>query len=114
MRKKDNCDSFNKVLQNLKRELIRWNKRNFGKNERNILETRDEFEQIKSKISSVENINREIELTAKLEEFLTREEDTLRQKSREIWLREGEKRSKFFHSSTINRRETKLREIRMT
>lgn len=67
------------------------NKGKFGKTERNIVETRTELEQIKSKIHSVENINREIELSAKLKEFLIiREEDMWRQKSREIWLREGD------------------------
>lgn len=54
------------------------------------METRTGLEQIKSKIHLVENINREIELTAKLKEFLIREEDMWRQKSQEIWLREGE------------------------
>ena len=52
----------------------------------------------------LENINKEIELTTKLEEFLTREEDMWRQKSREVWLKEGDRNTKFFHTSTINKR----------
>lgn len=64
---------------------------------------RKELEEIKCKEPST-GIEREVDLTAKLDKLLTREEDMWRQKSREIWLREGDKSTKYLHSITIYRR----------
>lgn len=46
-----------------------------------------------------------MKLSSKLDEYLSKEEDLSRQKSREVWLNKGDriKKIKINHSSTINR-----------
>lgn len=61
-------------------------------------------EKIRNSEPNYLNITKVVELTQKLEELLCREENLWRQKSREIWLQEGEKNNKIFHSNTIRRR----------
>ena len=46
----------------------------------------------------------ELDLQRKLEDRYKQEEILWRQKSRIRWLKEGERNTKFFHSSTIQRR----------
>lgn len=52
-------------------------------------------------------VNVEMELNSKLEEYLSRRELLWRQKSREIWLKEGDRKAKYFHSCTIHKRGSK-------
>ena len=53
---------------------------------------------------SESNARLEVKLQGELEEWLRRNEMLCRQKSREMWLKNGDKNSKFFHLSTIIRR----------
>lgn len=58
-------------------------------------------------------ISREKTLKEELNEILKREEIHWRQKSREIWLKEGDKNTKFFHrTTTTNRCKKRITEIR--
>ena len=49
-------------------------------------------------------INLEASLNLELDEWLAREDLRLRKNSRELWVKEGDRNSRFFHLSTIIRR----------
>lgn len=92
-----------KTLQTIGKDLIKWNKNKVGKVKEEIKSTRNELENMKLEPPN-ENNKKEVELSLELEEYLGKEEDMCRQKSRELCLREGDKNTKYFYSFTINRR----------
>eukprot|EP00253_Pinus_taeda_P021755 PITA_21755 len=99
---------FQKQLKMLKVEIKRWNKSTFG----NILKEKEriiaEIKQTQQKIilegRTEELAQKEQDLETKLLAREEQEEVLWRQKSRIRWLKEGEKNTKFFHRSTIQRR----------
>ena len=55
-------------------------------------------------ILTKENLEYEVALSLELDEWLTKEEMMMKQKSRELWLKEGDMNMGFFHLSTLKRR----------
>ena len=55
-------------------------------------------------ILTKENLEYEVALSLELDEWLTKEEIMMKQKSRELWLKEGDMNMRFFHLSTLKRR----------
>ncbi|XP_075661027.1 uncharacterized protein LOC142630856 [Castanea sativa] len=94
--------------------LSKWNKTSFGQTETKIQELERCIEVIQSKPSSKEALEEEAILMVELEEWQTREELRMKQKSRELWLKEGDRNSKFFHASTlIRRRRNNISDIKL-
>lgn len=99
---------FQKKLKLLKAEIKRWNKSTFG----NILKEKEQLiQEIKNTQQRIILEGRSEELTQKEQEMegklmaRDRQEEVLwRQKSRIRWLKEGEKNTKFFHKTTVQRR----------
>ncbi|XP_057863188.2 uncharacterized protein LOC131071390 [Cryptomeria japonica] len=99
---------FVKKLQFVKSKVKEWNQTKFG----NIFANKQELEEklaalqetiIQNGMSS-ESFLQERDLQNQYNEILTREEIYWQQKSREYWLKEGDKNTKFFHNSVEARR----------
>lgn len=99
---------FQQKLRNLKQAIKQWNQRIFG----NIFEDQNrlnaEMKQVQQSIISggrTEDLSmKEQEIESKILVRAKQEEILWRQKSRIRWLKSGEKNTKFFHKSTVQRR----------
>ena len=84
--------------------LRKWNKEVFGHYQSRISEISSQIEQIQCEAPSFENCSKEASLQSELNCWLSRNELIWRQKSRETWLRDGDRNTKFFHISAVVRR----------
>ena len=84
--------------------LRKWNKEVFGRCQDRINSLIRKIKEAQVQQPSQENEVLERSLQAGLSEWLSRSETLWRQKLREIWLKLGDKNSKFFHLSTIIQR----------
>ena len=93
-----------KKLDATRRDLKRWNKSCFGSSRERIKELEQKIARIQSLKATKENLELEASLSLELDEWLAREDLKWKQKSREIWIREGNRNTRFFHLSTLIRR----------
>jgi len=99
---------FQKKLKYLKEEIKRWNKSTFG----NIFKSKEQLTQEMKAIQQKmilegrsEELSQKEQITEnKIIERDLQEETLWRQKSRVRWLKEGEKNTKLFHKTTVQRR----------
>ncbi|XP_023878160.1 uncharacterized protein LOC111990605 [Quercus suber] len=84
--------------------LRKWNKEVFGQCQDKINSLLKKIREVQDRQPSHENGLVENGLQYELSEWLLRSEVLWRQKSRELWLKLGDKNSNFFHLSTIIRR----------
>ncbi|XP_075659200.1 uncharacterized protein LOC142629097 [Castanea sativa] len=99
--------AFSKLYkkQDATREALRkWNNEVFGNCQDRINRLMKNINEVQRKSPSEENGRIEEALQLELSEWLMRSEILWKQKSRELWLKEGDKNTKFFHLSTIIRR----------
>ena len=98
---------FTCKIKALKMNLKTWNEEvfgNIGRNKRNLLEDLQVFYVHKESRALDEEFRRKAEVVRELEKCTLMEEVSWRQKSRVMWLKEGDKGTKFFHSITSSNR----------
>lgn len=105
-----------KKLQALNQKLKTWNKEKFQNIFVEMAKVETELEILNEKVIEFgmrnEEFFKETELNWKLAKILKREELYWKDKSREVWLSEGDANSKFFHASVFAKRASnKIEEI---
>ncbi|XP_075665040.1 uncharacterized protein LOC142634633 [Castanea sativa] len=93
--------------------LRKWNKEVFGHYQDSINRLLSKIAEVQSGSQSMENERIESNLLVELLKWLVRSEILWKKKSRELWLKEGDKNNKFFHlSTTICRRQNRIDAIK--
>lgn len=90
-----NGNNIDRTLYLLGKDLTRCNKLSFRKVDEVIAETRLQIESLRNKDSNLASMEMEIKLKKKLDEYHCREKGLRIQKSRELWLKEGDKNTVF-------------------
>uniref|UniRef100_A0A803PTE2 Reverse transcriptase n=1 Tax=Cannabis sativa TaxID=3483 RepID=A0A803PTE2_CANSA len=91
-------------LSDTRQALQNWKKGAFGDCEILIKEAKERLGWIQTQPVLDSLLQEEAVLQVRISELWIRKESMWRQKSREIWLKVGDKNSKFFHTSTVIRR----------
>ena len=100
----NDCFILHKKQSYLASDLRRWNKEVFGHVQSRIVEFTRNIEKIQMEDPTEANGIEEAKLQTGLNTWLSRNETTWRQKSRETWMKEGDRNSNFFHISSVVRR----------
>uniref|UniRef100_A0A803Q5K8 Reverse transcriptase domain-containing protein n=1 Tax=Cannabis sativa TaxID=3483 RepID=A0A803Q5K8_CANSA len=93
-----------KKLANTKKEPIVWNRNSFGFCDTKLWKLKEKLAKIQNATPSPENLEHEASLQLEILEMEFNMERIWKQKSRENWVRKGDKNMNLIHASTVIRR----------
>ena len=94
--------------------MKRWNKNCFGISRERIKELEAKIARLQVSNPTRENLELEASLNLELDDWLEREDLKWKQKSREIWVEEGDKNTRFFHLSIlVRRRRNRINDLKL-
>ncbi|KAF7128180.1 hypothetical protein RHSIM_Rhsim11G0009900 [Rhododendron simsii] len=96
---------FESMLKALKKVLKNWSRTEFGNNKTRLAELKGQLAYIWSLAPTAENLVAQQAIHKSMETIMAREEMYLHQRSRVNWLNYGNRNSKFFHTTLIQRRQ---------
>uniref|UniRef100_A0A803Q9B7 Endonuclease/exonuclease/phosphatase domain-containing protein n=1 Tax=Cannabis sativa TaxID=3483 RepID=A0A803Q9B7_CANSA len=91
-------------LKESRKLLSKWNREVFGFCKAKLSMLEKLLVEVQSRTPTQDNLKLEADILLELEEVTKREQEIWRQKSRELWLQNGDRNTRFFHASTIIRR----------
>ncbi|KAL9685630.1 hypothetical protein QQ045_023081 [Rhodiola kirilowii] len=100
----DSPFSFEDKLMLLQDHLTKWNRTKFGNVQAKIKDLKVKLEEMSGKERTELSIQQEHQLTSDLDDWLHREEILWRQRSRALWLDDGDNNSKYFHAYASSRK----------
>uniref|UniRef100_A0A803P0S6 Reverse transcriptase domain-containing protein n=1 Tax=Cannabis sativa TaxID=3483 RepID=A0A803P0S6_CANSA len=91
-------------ISNTRKMLSKWNREVFGFCKEKLVALEALLLEVQQRNPSPVNLKLEADILLEIEEVSSRQSNIWRQKSRELWLRDGDRNTRFFHASTVIRR----------
>ncbi|KAL9665459.1 hypothetical protein QQ045_020879 [Rhodiola kirilowii] len=104
----NHCVNIVEKLESLKGPISRWNRKVFGNVHTRLKNIRQELERVRQLPRTVDTVSKEADLVHNMDEWCLREELMWQQRSRVLWLKEGDNNTRFFHQKATARRRTNL------
>ena len=101
------------ALNGVRRSLQKWSREEFGSMEKQLKMMREKLERLRAVSLGTGPTLAERDLLKRISELLAREEALKKQRSRVLWLQEGDRNTEFFHAKMKERSRTnKIKSLR--